>query len=84
MPGQLRLARRLLAPFDLPGGDMNDLTPEQQRAVDRRDGSLLVSAGAGSGKTSVLVERFVQAVLEDGCPWTRYWPSRSPRRLRPS
>ena len=28
---------------------------------------MLVSAGAGSGKTSVLVERFVQAVLADGC-----------------
>ncbi len=46
---------------------MNELTPEQRRAVDRRDGSILVSAGAGSGKTSVLVERFVQAVREDGC-----------------
>jgi len=42
------------------------MTDEQQRAVRRRDGSLLVSAGAGAGKTSVLVERFVQAVLEDG------------------
>ena len=46
---------------------MSELTPEQQRAVDRRDGSILVSAGAGSGKTSVLVERFVQAVRQDGC-----------------
>jgi ATP-dependent helicase/nuclease subunit A len=42
------------------------LTDEQLRAVERRDGSLLVSAGAGAGKTSVLVERFVRAVLEDG------------------
>ncbi len=41
-------------------------TDEQQRAIDLRDGSLLVSAGAGTGKTSVLVERFVAAVLEDG------------------
>jgi len=44
------------------------LTDEQRRAVERRDGSLLVSAGAGAGKTSVLVERFVGAVLEDGVP----------------
>ena len=29
-------------------------------AIERRDGSLLVRAGAGSGKTSVLVERFVR------------------------
>ncbi len=41
-------------------------TEEQQRAIDRRDGALLVAAGAGSGKTSVLVERFVRAVLDDG------------------
>ena len=67
VPRQLRLARRLLAPLDLPGGDVSAdadaFTDEQARAIDRRDGSVLVSAGAGSGKTSVLVERFVQAVL---------------------
>ncbi len=32
-------------------------TDEQLRAIERRDGGLLVAAGAGSGKTSVLVER---------------------------
>ena len=42
------------------------LTPQQQRSVDRRDGPLFVHAGAGSGKTSVLVERFVRAALDDG------------------
>ncbi|MFZ0091616.1 MAG: UvrD-helicase domain-containing protein, partial [Solirubrobacteraceae bacterium] len=41
-------------------------TAEQQRAIGRRDGDLLLDAGAGSGKTSVLVERFVRAVLQDG------------------
>jgi ATP-dependent helicase/nuclease subunit A len=41
-------------------------TEEQRRAIQRRDGSLLVRAGAGTGKTSVLVERFVRAVLDDG------------------
>jgi ATP-dependent exoDNAse (exonuclease V) beta subunit len=41
------------------------LTEEQQRAVDRRREPLLLAAGAGSGKTSVLVERFVRAVLDD-------------------
>ena len=40
-------------------------TEEQTRAIERRDGSLLVSAGAGAGKTSVLVERFVRSVLDD-------------------
>jgi ATP-dependent helicase/nuclease subunit A len=41
-------------------------TPEQWRAIERRQGDLLLDAGAGSGKTSVLVERFVRAVLVDG------------------
>jgi ATP-dependent exoDNAse (exonuclease V) beta subunit len=45
---------------------VRELTPEQARAVGRRDGSLLVRAGAGTGKTTVLVERFVRAVTEDG------------------
>jgi ATP-dependent helicase/nuclease subunit A len=44
------------------------LTREQVRAVDRRDGSLLVCAGAGTGKTTVLVERFVRAVIDEGTP----------------
>jgi ATP-dependent exoDNAse (exonuclease V) beta subunit len=45
---------------------MTAFTDEQLRTIGRRDGSLLVRAGAGTGKTSVLVERFVRAVSEDG------------------
>ncbi len=41
-------------------------TDEQRLAIERREGDLLLAAGAGSGKTSVLVERFVRSVLEDG------------------
>jgi len=41
------------------------LTAEQEQAAARRREPLLLSAGAGSGKTSVLVERFVRAVLQD-------------------
>ncbi len=41
-------------------------TAEQLQAIERREGELLLDAGAGSGKTSVLVERFVRSVLEDG------------------
>jgi ATP-dependent exoDNAse (exonuclease V) beta subunit len=41
-------------------------TSEQEQAAARRSGPLLLAAGAGSGKTSVLVERFVRAVREDG------------------
>jgi ATP-dependent exoDNAse (exonuclease V) beta subunit len=42
------------------------LSAEQEQAVARRRGPLLLAAGAGSGKTAVLVERFVRAVCEDG------------------
>ena len=45
-----------------------ELTGEQHAAVERRDQSLFVPANAGSGKTTVLVERFVRAVCEDGVP----------------
>src|SRR5450755_3222942 len=41
-------------------------TAEQLSAIERRGGDLLLDAGAGSGKTSVLVERFVRAGLEHG------------------
>ncbi len=40
-------------------------TEEQRRAIDRRQGDLLLDAAAGSGKTAVLVERFVRSVLSD-------------------
>jgi ATP-dependent helicase/nuclease subunit A len=43
-----------------------NLTDEQKRAIGRREAGLLVRAGAGTGKTTVLVERFVSAVVEDG------------------
>jgi ATP-dependent exoDNAse (exonuclease V) beta subunit len=39
--------------------------PQQQAAIDAR-GSTFVSAGAGTGKTTVLVERFARAVVDDG------------------
>src|ERR1700716_3603893 len=42
------------------------LTGEQLEAIDRRSEPLLLSAAAGTGKTSVLVERFVRAVRDDG------------------
>ena len=45
---------------------MNPFTAEQLAAIERRYGDLLLDASAGSGKTSVLVERFARAVIEDG------------------
>ena len=72
-------ARRVPLPGDLPQpmsacdeetGAVPDGAPqwteEQRDAIERRDGDLLLDAAAGSGKTSVLVERFVRSVLEDG------------------
>jgi ATP-dependent exoDNAse (exonuclease V) beta subunit len=41
-------------------------TEEQRAAIERRDGAGLLAAAAGSGKTSVLVERFVRTCVEDG------------------
>ncbi len=41
------------------------MNPEQRAAVEAT-GEVFVSAGAGTGKTSVLVERFVGAVCEQG------------------
>ena len=42
------------------------LTEAQARAVEHRDGALLISAGAGSGKTRVLVERLLARIAEGG------------------
>ena len=42
-----------------------ELNDEQLAAVDA-PGSVFVSAGAGTGKTSVLVERYVRAVCDRG------------------
>jgi ATP-dependent exoDNAse (exonuclease V) beta subunit len=41
---------------------------EQQLAAIEERGVVFVSAGAGTGKTTVLVERFVRAVCEGGVP----------------
>ncbi len=41
------------------------MTPEQSEAVGRREIDVFCEAGAGTGKTSVLVDRFVTAVCDD-------------------
>lgn len=42
------------------------LTPEQNQVVELRDGKVVVTAAAGSGKTRVLTQRYVAHVVEDG------------------
>ena len=44
---------------------MSNLTEEQQLAVDKKDTNIIVSAGAGSGKTTVLKTRVLRE-LRDG------------------
>ncbi|MCD8300627.1 MAG: helicase-exonuclease AddAB subunit AddA [Clostridiales bacterium] len=39
-------------------------TPEQQKVIDLRDRSMLVSAAAGSGKTAVLVQRIISMITD--------------------
>jgi ATP-dependent helicase/nuclease subunit A len=55
-----------MSPAMLVGPSGRAFTSEQSDAIRARAGSLLLEANAGSGKTSVLVERFVRSVLEDG------------------
>ncbi len=48
------------------------LTPAQAAAVAHRGGALLISAGAGSGKTKVLVERLLDRITRDGLDIDRF------------
>jgi DNA helicase-2/ATP-dependent DNA helicase PcrA len=45
------------------------LNPEQRAAVDHGDGPLMVLAGAGTGKTRVLVQRIARLVETGAEPW---------------
>ncbi len=59
--------RTLLERDGVPlGAGGRALTPEQSVAVLEREGPLMVAANAGSGKTTILVERFVRYVVDDG------------------
>ncbi|MCL2546476.1 MAG: UvrD-helicase domain-containing protein [Oscillospiraceae bacterium] len=45
------------------------LNDKQQQAVDHVDGPLLILAGAGSGKTTVLIERVANMIERGVKPW---------------
>ena len=44
---------------------MSNLNPEQQIAVNTIDGPLLVLAGAGTGKTTVIIDRIINMLRND-------------------
>ena len=44
------------------------LNPEQQQAVAQKNGSLLIIAGAGSGKTRVITSRIINLMLNEQVP----------------
>ena len=48
--------------------DAVDWTPEQRDAFEDRGHNLLVSASAGSGKTTVMIKRIVDLILLDNIP----------------
>ncbi len=43
---------------------MSKFTKEQEQVINHTDGSIMVTASAGSGKTRVMVERFIKLVTE--------------------
>ena len=45
------------------------LTPAQRSVVDHRGGPLLVNAGPGSGKTTVVTHRIASLIAEGVAPW---------------
>ncbi|MDE6565783.1 MAG: UvrD-helicase domain-containing protein, partial [Clostridia bacterium] len=44
--------------------------PEQERIINHRAGNMIVSASAGSGKTTVMLERVIR-IIEEGTPIDR-------------
>src|SRR5438105_5378958 len=49
-----------------PAAAGNNLTPQQSVAVRQRDVSVVLSSGAGCGKTHVLTQRYLSHLRDDG------------------
>ena len=45
---------------------MPEFTPSQKRAINTKGVNMVVSAGAGSGKTTVMTHRILESVLGGG------------------
>ena len=59
-------------------------TPEQLAAIGTRAPEVLLEAGAGTGKTGVLVERYCDLIEPRASPPRRSSPSPSPTAPAPS
>ncbi len=68
LPGGRSISAQAMAAFSAPWLDA--LNPEQRQAAEALDGAVLVLAGAGTGKTRVLVTRLAHILAT-----RRAWPS---------
>jgi ATP-dependent helicase/nuclease subunit A len=66
VPGVVRSLADLQGAASVTVMELRTGLNDEQIAAVEADGSVFVSAGAGTGKTSVLVERYVRAVCEHG------------------
>ncbi len=51
---------------------MNKFTDDQQRIINDMGKNMIVSASAGSGKTTVMIERIVKLMVENNVPISRF------------
>ena len=47
-------------------------TPEQREVIDFRKNNLLVSAAAGSGKTTVMIQRVCDLIIKENVPISKF------------
>jgi len=66
VPGVVRSLANLQGGKGVTVVEVDSVLNDEQLAAVEADGSVFVSAGAGTGKTSVLVERYVRAVCDRG------------------